>query len=119
MLKNKWIRTSFALLLVGCAGTMRSCQSCEAENFGANWIVVQYKTDGNPINCWRLNAVSVVNEEHSDGIHWLESSGHLVHISGWYNRVQVKGQDWSGAADSIGINLDACHDGKYIAPSEK
>jgi hypothetical protein len=36
-----------------------------------------------------------------------------VHISGWYNRVQVNNGDWNGAAAALGIDLSRCHDGIY------
>jgi hypothetical protein len=45
---------------------------------------------------------------------WLDPHGsHLVHISGWYNRVQVNNGDWNGAAATLGIDLSRCHDGVY------
>lgn len=113
-----WLKVMLALLLTGCAGTMRSCQGCNAEAFGADWIVVQYKTDGVPMNCWRLANTSIDNEQGSDGIYWYEASGHLVHISGWYNRVQVSHADWTGAAKTIGIELSRCGDGKYVIAAE-
>lgn len=84
------------LLLAGCAGIDRGCSSCVAENFSSDWVIVQYKFDGNPFNCWKLNNVSVTNEQNSDGIYWKDSlTGHLVHISGWYNRVQVENSNFS------------------------
>lgn len=102
------------LLILACAGTQRSCQGCNAENFGADWLVVQYKATGDPINCWRLRDKSVDNEKNSDGIYWVSDSGHLVHISGWYNRVQVTHGDWSGAAKEAGIDLERCMGGAYF-----
>ena len=78
-------------LVVGCAGMQRGCSGFSAESFGADWIVVQYDMNMNPKCCWKLTNTSITNEAQSDGIYWLdEGSGHLVHISGWYNRVQVK-----------------------------
>lgn len=116
--KKKWYFT-LLLLFAGCAGTQRSCASCNAENFGADWVVVQYKYDGAPVNCWKLPQTSIDNEAHSDGIYWLEPSGHLVHISGWYNRVQVSHNDFEGAAKSIGIDLSRCAGGQYKAEEHK
>lgn len=103
----------FALLLVGCAGLERDCSGFSASNFGSNWLVLQYGFDGKPINCWRLENTAIDNESGTDGIFWLEKNGHLVHISGWYNRVQVNNSDWKGAADSIGVDVNKCLDGKY------
>ncbi len=102
------------VFLAGCAGMSRSCASCKAENFGADWIVVQYKYDGVPMNCWRLADVSITNETSSDGIYWKDTrTGHLVHISGWYNRVQVFGANYRDAAVLLGIDLDQCDNGAY------
>jgi hypothetical protein len=100
----------YALFLVGCAGVSRSCSSCVAEDFGADWIIVQYKMDGSVLRCWKMTNVGVVNEPSSDGIYWKGSSGHLVHISGWYNRVQVRNGDWAGAAKDLGVDLALCSD---------
>lgn len=110
----KTFRTiTMSLLLVGCAGMERECSSCGAQNFGADWIVVQYRNDGVPVVCWQLRETSVTNEEHSDGIYWKAPEGHLVHISGWYNRVQVDHGDYAGAAKSLGIDLASCKGGRY------
>lgn len=99
------VRILWALMLAGCAGLGRECSSCKAGSFGADWIVVQYRYDGTPMKCWRLPQTSVTNEPESDGIYWKNPAGHLVHISGWYNRVQVDHGDWKGAADSLDIDL--------------
>ncbi len=109
------LRALALLLLAGCAGTSRDCASCNASSFGSDWIVVQYEYNGNPINCWKLADTAIDNEQNTDGIFWQEKSGHLVHISGWYNRVQVTGGDWSGAAKALGVDLSRCEDGAYKA----
>jgi hypothetical protein len=57
--------------------------------------------------------VSVENEKESDGVYWLARDGHLVHIGGWYNRVQVEGGQWESAAELVGVNLVACLGGAY------
>lgn len=103
------------LFLVGCASLNRDCSSCTASNFGANWIVVQYKNDGTPINCWKLKNTAIDNETNSDGIYWKDPhSSNLVHISGWYNRVQVVDGDWGSAAKSLNVKEDICNDGAYV-----
>jgi hypothetical protein len=100
--------------LAGCAGLQRSCASGCAESFGRDWIVVQYRYDGTPLNCWRLPNTSITNESNSDGIYWLDPhGGHLVHISGWYNRVQVEGGSWADAGSVLGIDYSKCGDGAY------
>lgn len=101
--------------LAGCASLNRGCSSWNAEQFGSDWIVVQYKFDGNPINCWTLRDVSITNETGSDGIYWKDTStGHLVHISGWYNRVQVKGERFDEAAVLLGVVAKKCGNGVYL-----
>lgn len=97
-----------SVLLTGCAGLSRSCSSWGAGAFGSDWLVAQYALDGHVLRCWRLPGASVSNEAQSDGIYWQAPSGHLVHISGWYNRVQVKSGDYAGAAKELDINLDSC-----------
>lgn len=104
------------LLLCGCAGYQRSCASGIAGAVGADWIVVQYKMTGEPLNCWKLQGTSIANEEHSDGIYWLGENGHLVHISGQYNRVQVGGGKFEDAAKLVGVDMNICKNGKYTAP---
>lgn len=100
---------------IGCAGMQRGCSSCNASSFGADWIAVQYNATGEPINCWQLPNTSVDNESQSDGIYWLDkNTGNLVHISGWYNRVQVNDRRWEEAAKSLGVDLNRCKDGKYL-----
>lgn len=101
------------ILMTGCAGMTRSCSAFWAEEAGADWIVVQYGLDGKPFNCWKLESTSIANESGSDGIYWKEPSGHLVHISGWYNRVQVRGKQFDDAAKLLGVDVDRIQNGKY------
>ena len=100
------------LFLVGCAGLQKDCASCEAENFGGDWIIVQYAYDGHPINCWNERGASISNEKASDGIFWTHK-GNLIHISGWYNRVQVYGGNYVDAEKSLNIDLTRCVGGAY------
>ena len=113
-MRSYYTSVLFLIFFTGCAGMQRGCSSACATSLGADWIILQYGANGEPINCWKLHGVSVANEENTDGIHWLENTGHLVHISGWYNRVQVQGGDYEGAAKSIGIDLSKCTSGKYL-----
>jgi hypothetical protein len=106
------------LLLTACAGFERSCSSQMATSFGSDWIVLQYGFDGTPINCWKLTNTSIANEEHTDGIYWQDPAGHLAHISGWYNRVQVNGSNFTGAAKVLGIDMAACQNGSYAKPAK-
>jgi hypothetical protein len=95
-------------LLSGCAGMERGCSSYNANAFGADWVIVQMDDRGSPYRCWTLNDVSVSNEEASDGIYWLSPNGHLVHISGHYNRVQVEGSRWDEAYRELGLTEELC-----------
>ena len=106
--------------LASCTSWSRDYSSWSASNLGANWIVVQYRFDGTPINCWKLHDVGISNETQSDGIYWKDStSSSLVHISGWYNRVQVLTDDYRIAARLIGVDSGVCGNGKYPAePTE-
>ncbi len=107
------------IFLSACAGLERSCSSWGATQFGGNWLVAQYRFDGTPFNCWKLVNVSIANESASDGIYWKDSStSHLVHISGWYNRVQVPGNvyqspNFDEASKLVGVNVHQCGNGKY------
>lgn len=98
------------MMLTSCAGLERSCSSGIATTFGADWIVVQYRNDGVVLQCWRLPNTSITNEQNSDGIYWKSPDGHLVHISGWYNRVQVSNKNWSAAAHQLGLDLTKCEE---------
>lgn len=108
-MKNKLRLTACFLLLTGCAGFQRSCSSYSASNFGADWLVVQHRNDGSVSKCWKLRKVAVENENQTDGIYWKSNEGHLIHLSGWYTRVQVEG-DFASAAKEIGIDLSQCGD---------
>lgn len=105
---------SLVFLLSGCASFFRSCSNWNAESFGSDWVVVQFNMEGHAFNCWKLRNVSITNEHGSDGIYWQDTkSGHLVHISGWYNRVQVTGGDYLEAARLVGVDVNKCGNGKY------
>lgn len=95
-------------LLLGCAGTARSCSATWAERAGANWVVVQYDAFGRPFRCWALQGVSIANESGSDGIYWEGPDGNLVHITNSYNRVQVSSRRWAEAYTSLGITEERC-----------
>lgn len=102
-----------ALLITGCAGISRDCSSCWASSTGGDWVIVQYRFDGTPMNCWELRNTPVSNEQGTDGIYWQDRGGHLVHISGWYNRVQVQGERWAEAAGTVGVDDARCKNGVY------
>lgn len=96
-------------LLVGCAGTSRDCASCNAENFGTDWVVVQVDLNGHAFRCWELHGAAITNEAHSDGIFWEDpTSKNLVHISNLYNRVQVVNDRWDDAFAAVGLTRESC-----------
>lgn len=108
------------MFLFGCASIDRGCSSTVATTFGADWVVVQYRADGAPMNCWKLKNASIVNETGSDGVYWLDDkTGHLVHISGWYNRVQVSNGNFDNAAKLVGVESNLCKNGKYFPPKDE
>lgn len=122
MHKIRWFSLSLALVLFGCAGAGRSCSSCSAQNFGADWIVVQMDMNGNPYRCWELPETSVSNEAQSDGIYWKEGAGNLVHLSGHYNRVQVERGDWDRGFAELGLTREVCRqvrEGRYSIESRR
>lgn len=105
---------AFTLFNAGCQGCSREFSSWRATSFGSDWIVVQYQFDGQPMNCYQLHSTSISNEQGTDGIYWKDATrGHLVHLSGWYNRVQVAGGDFKSAAKMLGVDADKCNNGKY------
>ena len=95
-------------LLSSCAGWERGCASGCAKDFGADWVIVQFDAAGTPFGCWILRDKSVSNEPASDGVYWVSNTGHLVHISGFYNRVQVTGAQWQSAFAELGITRQEC-----------
>lgn len=108
-----WI--AIIIFCSGCAGISRGCSSCNATQFGSDWIIVQYDVYGNPFNAWKLQGESVTNESSSDGIYWKDTkTGHLVHISGWYNRVQVENGRFEEACELTGVKLEYVKNGRYI-----
>lgn len=106
------------LFLVACTSNQQAgCSRSIATEFGADWVIAQYDMNGKPFNCWKLTDVSVNDEAHSDGVWWQSFDGHLVHISGWYNRVQVSNGDYAKAATSVGVNIKYCVGGEYHIPT--
>ena len=99
----------FCLGLTACAAFDRGCSSFNAQSFGADWVIVQMDVSGRPFRCWELHNRSVSNETQSDGIYWIaDGKGNLVHISGFYNRVQVVNSDWDNAYREVGLTKETC-----------
>ncbi len=105
---------ALSLLLGGCAGFQRGCTSWQARTMGSDWVIVQYDYTMAPKMCWKLNDVSVANEEHSDGIHWYDNNTSAMrHIGGWYNYAQVHNGNYADAAARLGVSISNCGDGVY------
>lgn len=108
----------FALLVMGCASMERGCASGCASTVGSDWLVVRYTMSGEPVACWQLHDAVVTSETGSDGVWWQDrESGHLVHIGGWYDHVQVKGGDFARAASNLGVDIRGCVGGRYAWPA--
>ena len=100
----------------GCAGLQKDCAQVGAGTFGSDWIVVQYAMDGHPFHCWKLRDTVVENSEGGN-VDWQDrTNGHLVHLTGWENRVQVVGGDFAGAATIVGVDDAKCDNGTYPKP---
>lgn len=110
-MKSNWFAVLGLTLFMGCAGMSRSCSACNAEAYGSDWVIVQLDLEGEPFRCWKLLDTSITNESQSDGIYWENQDGHLVHISGLYNRVQVHGGNWGQAFEELGLTDESC---RYI-----
>lgn len=98
------------VLLGGCAYLDRGCSSCGATAFGADWIVVELTEAGAKLyRCWELTNTTITSEESSDGIYWKDSStGNLIHVSGSYDYVQVKNNNWADAFRQLNLSRESC-----------
>lgn len=104
------------VFLTSCAGINRSCSSCWASAAGADWVVVKNDLNGKPFRCWTLSNVSITSEQNSDGVYWKSSNGHLVHVAGNYDYVQVQGKvqwgaggdAWGSAYAELGLTEETC-----------
>ena len=106
---NRILGILLLILIPGCAGVERSCSGCWADSVGADWVIVELREqDGTPYRCWELRGVSVSNEEASDGIYWLTGDDNLIHISGSYDRVQVKDGQWDQTFREVNLTQEVC-----------
>ncbi len=106
---------ALAILAVGCAGLSKDCSKTWASNVGSDWVVVQYAFDGRPFHCWKLSNAVVTGTE-GGSVDWKDTNHHhLVHITGWENRVQVVNNDYATAAKILGVDANQCDNGVYPA----
>ena len=103
----------FVAFTAACAGMNKMCSQTGASMFGSDWIVAQYDFNGKPFHCWKLRNAAVDSSEGGN-VDWKDpNGGHLVHLTGWENRVQVKDGDFVGAGQLIGIDANQCANGIY------
>lgn len=102
-----------AMLMAGCAGVRKDWAQTNASAYGADWIVVQYAFDGRPFHCWKLTGASL-DSETGGSINWQDTTHrHLMHVTGWENRVQVVDGDFATAARLLGVEAEKCGGGIY------
>lgn len=105
----------FLVMSSACAAMQKSCSQAGASTFGSDWIVVQFDQSGHPFNCWKLRG-AVVESSGGGNVDWKDTAtGHLVHITGWENRVQVSNGDFASAARLLAVDDALCADGHYPA----
>ena len=98
---------------VGCAGTGKACSQMGASAFGSDWIIVQYRQDGTAFHCWKVRDAAV-DSGQGGNIDWKDrQTGHLMHITGWENRIQVAGGDFETAGRLVGVDSNLCGNGIY------
>jgi hypothetical protein len=115
-INTKSVVITFIIILIimvlgyfGRTSVSRGCSNFSAKYTGADWIIVKTDLEGKPFRCWELRNVSIVNEENSDGIYWKDSStGNLIHISGFYDRVQVSNNNWDKAFRTLNLTRNTC-----------
>lgn len=91
----------------------KDCSQWVASDFGGDWMVVQYAFDGRPFHCWKLRDAAV-DSEQGGNLNWKDpGNGHLVHVTGWENRVQVINGDFETAAKLLGVEASQCNNGVY------
>lgn len=78
-------------LFVGPNRINRYWASYKADAYGSNWLVIKEDMGGNAIRHWELTNKSVGSEANSDGIYFIDENGDVVHLSGFYTYIQVKG----------------------------
>ena len=74
----------------GPAGISRDARSWFGQNYGSDWVVVQYAQDGTVINHWELEGTGITSEPSSDGIYFIDGDGNVVHLSGHYLFIQTQ-----------------------------
>jgi len=79
------------LMVIGPSRIGRFWASYKADAYGSDWLVVKEDMSGNTIRHWELNNKSVGSEKGSDGIYFIDEGGDVVHLSGFYTYVQVRG----------------------------
>ena len=79
------------LVIMGPDRISRYWASYKADAYGSDWLVIKEDMQGNTIRHWELKDKSVGSEEGSDGIYFIDENGDVVHLSGFYTYIQVRG----------------------------
>lgn len=78
-------------LFIGPDRMGRYWASYKADAYGSDWLVIKEDMQGNAIRYWELKDKSVGSEEGSDGIYFIDENNDVVHLSGFYTYIQVRG----------------------------
>ncbi len=79
------------ILFIGPKRIARYWASYKSDAYGSDWLVIEEDMQGNAIRHWELEDKSVGSETNSDGIYFIDENGDVVHLSGFYTYIQVKG----------------------------
>jgi hypothetical protein len=77
------------------------------------WLIVQHASDGGLAHCWKVagGMVPESNKYNWNGLEWRSTTGATIRISGGLiNFAEVKGADWSRAAQDLDVGLDRCRE---------
>lgn len=78
-------------LLTGPDRVSRYWASYKADAYGSDWLVIKEDMEGYTIRHWELKDKSVGSETGSDGIYFIDENNDIVHLSGFYTYIQVRG----------------------------
>ena len=94
------------VLFIGPNRLGRYWESYKADAYGSDWLVIKEDMQGYTIRYWELKNKSVGSEEGSDGIYFIDENGDVVHLSGFYTYIQVKGSFDKTKAEHLKVRSD-------------
>ena len=86
-------------LIIGPNKINRFWQNYKADAYGSDWLVVQYDMTGSPIQYWELKDKSIGSEFNSDGIFFTDNDNLVIHLSGFYNYIEIKDNNFEKAKE--------------------